>query len=143
MMKPEDEYIKKRFEDEIEKKFWEEYEACDCLERHDKLTHIVEMINNLFVLKDEKLRKHALLTGMKGYFDDLLDYKNSEVSFLKRRISYIERELKSCLKEAEKAGDNKEALGYKTVQCIIKNSESRERMDYDDEIERNKKRKRK
>jgi hypothetical protein len=76
--------------------------------------------------------------------DTINDFKKAlseRELFLTRRLKYIEKEIKGCLKSAEKVGDNKEALGYKTALCIVKNSESKERMDYDDEIEAKKNKK--
>lgn len=57
-----------------------------------------------------------------------------------RRLNYIEREVKRCLKASNKAGDSQESLGYKTVLSIINNSKDEKRMDYDDACEAKKNR---
>lgn len=55
-------------------KFWKEYDEADILQREEKLKLIVDRIDELFDLKDEKLRKHTLLRTLMGYFDDLIEY---------------------------------------------------------------------
>ena len=56
-------------------KFWKEYEEDDILERDKKLAVIVDRMDVIFSIKDKKLRKHTLKTALKGYFDDLLEFK--------------------------------------------------------------------
>lgn len=62
--------------EELPHKFWREYEEADMLERDKKLDVIVERIDELFLVKDKKLRKHALKIALKGYFDDILEFKD-------------------------------------------------------------------
>jgi len=64
----------KKTKEEIPEKFWREYDELDMLGRGDKIKHIVVHFDKLFDMKDEKLRKHALATGLQGYFDDLIEY---------------------------------------------------------------------
>ena len=67
-----------RAKEDIPTKFWREYESSDMLEREDKINHIVGMIDKLNDLKDAKVRKHALSTALRSYFDDLIDYMESK-----------------------------------------------------------------
>ena len=60
--------------EEIPHKFWREYESLDMLEREKKIKHIVDGIDRLRGMKNEKFRKHALTIGLMGYFDDLIEY---------------------------------------------------------------------
>lgn len=64
----------KKAKEDIPEKFWREYESLDILGREKKIKHIVDGINRLFGVKNEKVRKHALTIGLMGYFDDLVDY---------------------------------------------------------------------
>jgi len=60
--------------EEIPYKFWREYESMDLLDRREKIKHIVNNIDELFSMKNDKWRKHALSIGLLSYFDDLLEY---------------------------------------------------------------------
>ena len=60
--------------EEIPHKFWREYESSDIIEREEKLNHIINNIDQLFKLKNEKVRKRALKLSLRCYFDDLMDY---------------------------------------------------------------------
>lgn len=64
----------KKAKEDIPERFWREYESMDMLDRRDKIKHIVNMVDNLFNLKDEKLRKYSLASFLQSYFDDLIDY---------------------------------------------------------------------
>ncbi len=61
-------------EKDIPEKFWEKYESLETIEREKKLKVIINNINKLFELKDNKLREHILGLTLMGYFDDLISY---------------------------------------------------------------------
>jgi hypothetical protein len=60
--------------EDIPEKFWRKYSSSDILDKEKKLEPVVKNIDNLFNLKDKKLRKHTLTMLLMGYFDDLIDY---------------------------------------------------------------------
>ena len=62
--------------EDLAHKFWREYEESDTLERRKRIKHIVDMLNDLYRIKDEKLRRHTIEIGIQGYFDDLIEYKS-------------------------------------------------------------------
>ena len=64
--------------EDIPAKFWKEYEKADFFDKEKKLKHIVSNIDELHSLKNSKLRKRALLTSLRDYFNDLIDYMNSK-----------------------------------------------------------------
>ncbi len=68
----------KKIKEGIPHKFWREYESMDMIDKCKKIKHIVNMIDRLHNLKDEKLRKHSLSTILQSYFDDLIDYMESK-----------------------------------------------------------------
>ena len=62
--------------EEIPIKFWKEYEKADILDKENKLKPLIKNFEGIFKINDSKLRKHTLLLTLKGYFDDLIEYKD-------------------------------------------------------------------
>lgn len=56
--------------------FWKKYEEADFLEKEKILAPLVKNCLHLSELKDKKMREHVLLTLLRSYFDDLLDYSH-------------------------------------------------------------------
>lgn len=56
--------------------FWKKYEEADFLDREKVLAPIVKNFLPLSELKDKKMDEHVLLTLLRSYFDDLLDYSH-------------------------------------------------------------------
>ena len=54
-------------------KFWKEYIEMDLLDRDKKLKMIVDRFEEIYEIKDKKLRKQTLKIMLLSYFDDLID----------------------------------------------------------------------
>ncbi len=53
--------------------FWKEYIEMDLLNRDKKLKMIVDRFEEIYELKDKKLRKKVIKLMLLSYFDDLID----------------------------------------------------------------------
>lgn len=69
--------MKKQKED-LAHKFWREYCSSDMLEREKKLKPLVNNLNELYKMKDKKIRQHCINMALLSYFDDLIDYMYSK-----------------------------------------------------------------
>lgn len=54
--------------------FWKKYDEADMLKRPELLKPIVDAMDEMKEIEDEKLRRHCIETALLGYFNDLLDY---------------------------------------------------------------------
>lgn len=64
-----------------------------------------------------------------------------EIGELKEQIAYIGEWVAKCKKECKPLGNERERgelLGYKTIECIIKNSKNKERREYDKKLDKRK-----
>lgn len=57
--------------------FWDKY-ISDDLNKDKTIKPIIKNIESIFEIEDAKLRKVALITTLRGYFDDLIEYSNAE-----------------------------------------------------------------
>lgn len=63
---------KKERRGDLANKFWKDYIKSDIIERRAKLKCIIDLIDELRIIKKDNVRKYALTTLMQSYFDDLI-----------------------------------------------------------------------
>ena len=63
---------------EIPQKFWKKFVEGDILKRRKQLKVIVDRFMTLYKMEDENIRRHSLEIGLLSYFEDLVEYMESE-----------------------------------------------------------------